>query len=48
MFGRQQANPQFGIAVMEEFANRLSDIATVDKKPEVNGRNILMVLVPKK
>ena len=48
MFGRQQANPQFGIAVMEEFASRLSEIATVDKKPEVNGRNIFMVLVPKK
>ncbi len=47
MFGRQLANPQLGIPIMEKFYELLSDVADLTSKPEINGRNITMVLSPK-
>ena len=48
MFGRQQANPQFGIEVMHNFVEMLGDSCTIEKDAEVIGRNILLIIVPKK
>lgn len=47
MFGRQLANPQMGLPIMEKFYEMLSDVADLTSKPEINGRNIIMVLSPK-
>lgn len=47
MFGRQLANPQLGLPIMEKFYELLSDVADLTSKPEINGRNITMVLSPK-
>ena len=47
MFGRQLANPQMGLPIMEKFYEMLSDIADLTSKPEINGRQIVMVLSPK-
>ena len=47
MFGRQLANPQMGLPIMEKFYEMLSDIAELTSKPEINGRQIVMVLSPK-
>ena len=47
MFGRQLANPQMGLPIMEKFYELLSDVADLTSKPEINGRNIIMVLSPK-
>ena len=46
MMGRLQAKPQIGIDIMNKFAEFLSDVATIEKKPEVSGRNIFMYIVP--
>ena len=46
MRGRQQARPQMGIDIMNSFYESLQDIATIDRKPAVDGRNIFMILVP--
>jgi translation initiation factor IF-3 len=47
MFGRQQANPEMGIAVMNSFAKSLEGVSVIDKPAEVLGRNIFMILSPK-
>ena len=47
MFGRQLANPQMGMPIMEKFYEMLSDVADLTSKPEINGRQIVMVLSPK-
>ena len=46
MSGRMQARPQVGVDVMNKFAEMLNVLGTVDKKPEVSGRNIFMYIVP--
>lgn len=45
--GRQIAHSQIGMEVMTEFAERLKDIAVVERKPLIEGRNMAMVLAPK-
>ena len=47
MFGRQLANPQMGMPIMEKFYEMVSDISDLTSKPEINGRQIVMVLSPK-
>lgn len=47
MFGRQNANPQLGMPIMQKFYEMLSDVCDMTSKPEVNGRQIVMVLSPK-
>lgn len=46
MKGRMQARPQVGIDVMIKFAGLCESVGQIDKKPEVNGRNIFMFLAP--
>ena len=46
MSGRQMARPQQGIEIMTKFADILKEFGTMDKKPEVTGRNIFMYLIP--
>ena len=47
MFGRQLANPHMGLPIMQKFYEMLSDVCDMTSKPEVNGRQIVMVLSPK-
>ena len=47
MFGRQLANPQMGLPIMERFYEMLADVCEQTSKPEINGRQIIMVLSPK-
>lgn len=46
MRGRQQARPELAIKVMLEFNELLKDICTLDKQPVVEGRNIIMFMLP--
>lgn len=46
MKGRMQARPQVGVDVMNRFAEMCSSVGQIDKKPEINGRNIFMFLAP--
>ena len=47
MFGRQLANPQMGLPIMDKFYELLADVADLTSKPEINGRQIVMMLSPK-
>ena len=46
MKGRLQIRPQIGIDNMNRFAELCATVGQIDKKPEVNGRNIIMFLAP--
>jgi translation initiation factor IF-3 len=48
MRGRQQAHASLGVDVMNEFYEIVKDACNMDKKPMTEGRNILMILSPKK
>lgn len=47
MFGRQLANPQMGMPIMQKFYDMLADVGELTSKPEINGRQIVMVISPK-
>lgn len=47
MRGRQQAYSDIGLDVMNRFYAIVENSASVEKKPVVEGRNIIMVLGPK-
>ena len=47
MRGRERDYANHAIEVMNDFAESLSDICTVDKKPKFEGRGITMFLSPK-
>lgn len=46
MRGRQMARPQMGVDVMYSFYETVKDVATMDRKPTVDGRSIVMNLLP--
>ena len=46
MKGRLQIRPQIGIDNMNKFAELCASVGQIDKKPEVQGRNIFMFLAP--
>ena len=48
MRGRQQAHAQLGVEVMNDFYKIVEADAVIDKPPVTEGRNILMILSPKK
>ena len=46
MKGRMQGRPQIGIDNMIHFAELCASVGQIEKQPEINGRNIFMVLAP--
>lgn len=47
MRGRQQAYAQNAITVVKNFYGMLQELGTVDKDPEIVGRNIILIISPK-
>ncbi len=45
--GREMANPQSGIEVLNKIWPMLEDIAVMDKEPKQEGRYVNMIAVPK-
>ncbi len=45
--GRQIAHSEIGTDVMQNFAERIKEYGTVEKKPVIEGRNMTMVLAPR-
>ena len=48
MRGRQQAYSAKGIEIVKEFSQMLEEVGTMDKEPKVEGRNVVVILNPKK
>ncbi len=46
--GRQIAHPELGIDVLMRFAEALSEVADIETKPLIDGRQVYMMLSPKK
>ena len=46
--GREMAFQQQGFEVMAKFAEGIEEYGQVDKQPKIEGRNMVMYLVPKK
>lgn len=46
--GREMAHVQTGREIMENFCERLSDIASVDKAAKMEGRNLIATLAKKR
>ncbi len=45
--GRSITHPEIGTQVLERLANDLSDIASIETGPKIEGRNMIMILGPK-
>ena len=48
MKGREQAYVKKAIEVVKEFCDRVSEIGFTDKEPELAGRNVFVIISPKK
>ena len=46
--GRQIAHPELGVDVLMRFADSLSEVADIETKPTIDGRQVYMMLSPKK
>lgn len=46
--GRQMAHTELGRDVLLKFAKELEDISIMEQKPKLDGRNMYMLLAPKK
>lgn len=46
--GRQMAHPELGREVLEKFAEKLSEVSTIETAPKMEGRVMYMLLAPKK
>ncbi len=45
--GRQMAHTDIGFTVLAQFASKVEDVANIEKKPLLEGRNMSMIIVPK-
>ncbi len=45
--GRQIAHSEIGLQVMNDFIERTKDYSTVERRPLLEGRNMIMILAPK-
>jgi len=45
--GREMAHTEFGKRLIERLQEELSDIATVEQKPKMEGRKLGMIMMPK-
>ena len=48
MKGREQAYVKKAIEIVKEFCDRVAEYGTADKEPELLGKNIFVVVSPKK
>jgi translation initiation factor IF-3 len=44
--GRQRAHPELGMAMLEQVAEQLRDVAVVEVRPQAEGRSLLMIVAP--
>ena len=45
--GREMAHTNIGEQLLKDFAAKCADVATMDKNPKLEGRNMSMFLSPK-
>ncbi len=45
--GRQITHSEIGLKVMQDFAERCKEVSMVERRPVLDGRNMIMILAPK-
>ncbi len=45
--GREMGHQQLGREVMQKFAEALDEVGTIEKNPKMEGRSLVMFMVPK-
>ena len=45
--GRQIAHADIGMKIMQDFATRIAEYGTVERRPLLEGRHMIMILAPK-
>ena len=45
--GRQITHSEIGLKVMQDFAARCAEVSVVERRPVMDGRNMIMILAPK-
>ncbi len=45
--GRQITHSEIGLKVMQDFAQRCQEVSVVERRPLMDGRNMIMILAPK-
>ena len=45
--GRQIAHADIGMKIMQDFASRIEEYGTVERRPRLEGRHMIMILGPK-
>ena len=45
--GRQITHSEIGLRVMQDFAARCGEVSSVERRPVMDGRNMIMILAPK-
>ncbi|MDR1422830.1 MAG: translation initiation factor IF-3 [Coriobacteriales bacterium] len=46
--GREMAHPELGLNILEKLAGDLTDEATIENQPKLEGRNMFMLIAPLK
>lgn len=44
--GREMSHPEQGLTILERLADDLKDVAVIDSKPKMEGRNMHMMIAP--
>ena len=45
--GRQITHSEIGLKVMQNFAERCAEVSSVERRPTMDGRHMIMILAPK-
>ena len=45
--GRELSHPELGEDLLDKLEDRLTDIAIVEKRPKLEGKNMIMIIAPK-
>jgi len=45
--GRELSHPELGEVLLTKMADKLKDIATVERSPKLEGKNMIMIVGPK-
>ena len=45
--GRELSHPELGEVLLTKMADKLKDIATVERSPKLEGKNMIMIVSPK-
>lgn len=46
--GREQQRPEMGVRLLMKFAEEVAELGSVESRPKIDGRNMVMIIAPAK